>query len=127
MAKMLPKQYAKILYESTKGLKGSDLESVIKNFISFLREQQMISKVGYIMKEFQSYAKKQEGIEQIGVTSARSLSPSEIKEIGKHFGDNVEVEATVDPTLIAGITIRTENTILDGSLKGQLEKLKQQL
>lgn len=124
---MLPKQYGKILYESTKELKGADLESVIKNFISFLREEQMISKATYIMREFETYAKKQEGIEQIEIVSVRLLSETQIKEISKHFGSQVEASVTMDPSLIGGIKVKTENTILDGSIKGQLEKLKQQL
>ena len=127
MAKMLPKQYGKILYESTKGLKGADLETVIKNFVSFLQKAQMISKVEYIMQEFETYAKKQEGIERIEIVSARLLSETQIKEISKHFRARVEASTTVDPSLIGGIKVKTENTILDGSIKGQLEKLKQQL
>lgn len=127
MAKLLPKQYAKILYESTKGLKGAELESVTKRFITFLRENQMVSKVKYIMKEFERHAKKEEGVEIIEITSARELSQTQIKEVSKNFGKNVEATTIVDPELIGGIMVRTENTILDGSIRGQLEKMKTQL
>ncbi len=124
---MLPKQYGKILYESTKGLKGAELEAVIKNFLILLQGEQMLSKVEFIMREFERYAKKQEGVEEIEITSARELTPQEIKEIGKHFGEKVEAVTKVDEKIIGGVIIKTDNTILDGSLKGQLEKLKQQL
>lgn len=127
MPKLLPKQYGKILYESTKGLKGTELENTIKNFLLFLQREQMLSKAPYIMEEFKKYAKKQEGIETIEITSIRDLSQNEVKEISKHFGEKVEASVVVDKRLIGGVTIRTENTILDGSIKGQLGKLKQQL
>ncbi len=127
MAKLLPKQYGKILYESTKGLEGVELEKVIHGFLVFLREEQMLSKTDFIMKEFERYAKKQDGVEMIEITSARELTQNDIKEISKHFGEKTEATVRVDKKLIGGIMIQTDNTILDGSLKGQLEKLKQQL
>lgn len=127
MARLLPKQYAKILFESTKGLKGTDLESVIKQFVIFLQGEHMLSKADYIIQEFERYSKKQEGIETIEIASARELSPGEIQEIAKHFGEKVETIQSVDKSLIGGVKIKTENTILDGSIKAQLEKLKQQL
>lgn len=127
MPKLLPKQYGKILYESTEGLKGAALENTIKNFVLFLQREQMLSKAPYIVEEFEKYAKKQEGVEIIQITSIRDLSQNEVKEIGTHFGEKVEAVVKVDKRLIGGVIIRTENTILDGSIKGQLEKLKQQL
>ncbi len=127
MPKLLPKQYGKILYESTKTLKGVELEKAINNFLLFLQREQMVSKAPYIMKEFEKYAKKQEGIEMIEIVSARKLTEAQIQEISKHFGDKVEAVTIVDSTLLGGIMIKTENEILDGSIKGQLEKLKQQL
>jgi F-type H+-transporting ATPase subunit delta len=55
------------------------------------------------------------------------MSKEEVTEVSKHFGEKVETSVKVDPTLIGGITVRTENTILDGSIKTQLERLRQQL
>ncbi|HRH23086.1 MAG TPA: ATP synthase F1 subunit delta [Candidatus Magasanikbacteria bacterium] len=127
MAKLLTRQYGKILFESTKGLKGLELESVIKNFLLFLQSKQMLSKADRIMKEYERYAKEAQGIKMIEIVSARKLTESAIKEISKHFGEKVEATVTIDPKLLGGIMIKTENEILDGSIKGQLEKLKQQL
>ncbi|MBP9732022.1 MAG: ATP synthase F1 subunit delta [Candidatus Magasanikbacteria bacterium] len=127
MAKLLTKQYGKILFESTKGLKGDELESVIKKFLTFLQSKQMISKADQIMSEYEKCVKEAEGIKMIEIVSARELSPEAVKEISKHFGEKVEATVIIDPKLLGGIMIRTENEILDGSIKGQLEKLKQQL
>ena len=127
MAKLLTKQYGKILFESTRGLKGADLESVTKNFLLFLQSKQMLGKADRIMKEYEAYAKQAEGIRMIEIVSARELSESSIKQISKHFGEKVEATVTIDPKLLGGIMVKTGNEILDGSIKGQLEKLKQQL
>ncbi len=127
MAKLLTKQYGKILFESTKGLKGAELDGVIKNFLTFLQNKQMLSKSDRIMKEYEKYAKEAEGIKMIEIVSARELTPSAIKEISKHFGEKVEATVTIDPKLLGGVLVKTENEIFDGSIKGQLEKLKNQL
>ncbi len=127
MAKLLTRQYGKILFESTKGLKGAELDGVIKNFLLFLQSKQMLGKADRIMKEYETYAKQAEGIQMIEIMSARELSESSIKQISKHFGEKVEASVTIDPTLLGGIMVKTENEIFDGSIKGQLEKLKTQL
>lgn len=127
MAKLLTKQYGKILFESTKGLKGAELESVTKNFLLFLQSKQMLGKVDQIMREYETYAKEAEGIKMIKIVSARELSASAVKEISTHFGEKVEATVTIDPKLLGGVMVKTENEIFDGSIKGQLEKLKQKL
>ncbi len=127
MAKLLTRQYGKILFESTKGLKGAELESVLKNFLLFLQSKQMISKADRIMIEYEKYAKESEGIKMIEIVSARELSSGVVKEISKHFGEKVEATVKIDSTLLGGVIVKTENEIFDGSIKGQLEKLKQQL
>ena len=50
-----------------------------------------------------------------------------IDKIKKNFGEKVEVTESVDTNLIGGITVKTEDKILDGSLKAQLNTLKQKL
>lgn len=127
MARLLTRQYGKILFESTKGLKGAELDGVIKNFLKFLQSKQMLSKAEPIMNEYEKYAKEAEGIQMIEIVSARELSVSAVKEISKHFGEKVEATVKIDPTVLGGIIVKTENEIFDGSVRGQLEKLKQQL
>ncbi len=124
---MMFQQYGKILYEVTKGLKGTELESAVMHFFRFLQDERVLSKAEYIIQEFERYAKKQEGINVIEITSARELAKSEIQTISAHFGEQVEVLTRVDPSLIGGVTIKTENTILNGSVRAQLEKLHAQL
>lgn len=127
MAKLLPKQYAKILYELTEGKKGSELEKSVEEFVAFLIEQRALSKKEYMMKAFKEYAKLQQGIKKIIITSARELSDKMISEISSLFGKKVEVETSIDTSLIGGVVVRSGNSILDVSVKTQLEQLQRQL
>lgn len=47
--------------------------------------------------------------------------------LSKATGGNVQVSASVDPALIGGLVARVGSTVYDGSIRTQLQKMKQQL
>jgi F-type H+-transporting ATPase subunit delta len=125
MAKMTNKEYAKALYLATKDLKGANLQKMIAAFAELLFRNGVAKQSETIIAEFVKFAKKESGIVDIEITSARPLTAKAVNEIKKAFGDNVEAVENVDPEIIGGIKIKTENMILDGSLRKQLQLLKQ--
>ncbi|PIR03382.1 MAG: ATP synthase F1 subunit delta [Candidatus Magasanikbacteria bacterium CG11_big_fil_rev_8_21_14_0_20_43_7] len=127
MAKLLPKQYAKILFELTDGKSGEALEQSVQSFVAFLMRERALSKKTYLMNAFREYAKLQEGIQKIAITSARELSGKMIKEISELFGKKVEVETKIDTSIMGGVIVRSGDTILDASVKTQLQQLQRQL
>ncbi|HBB37693.1 MAG: ATP synthase subunit delta [Candidatus Magasanikbacteria bacterium GW2011_GWD2_43_18] len=127
MANLLPKQYAKILFELTDGKSGSALEKAVEEFVKFLIDERALSKKEYLMNAFQEYAKLQQGIQKIVITSARKMSQKMVDDIAGLFGKKVEVETMIDKTLIGGVVVRTGDTILDASVKSQLEQLQKEL
>ncbi|MBU0660731.1 ATP synthase F1 subunit delta [Patescibacteria group bacterium] len=127
MPKLIPKQYGKMIYDLTVGKEGEELDSAMAVMADFLRKEQVLSKLPYILEEYEMYAKKQSGIVSLHVTSARELSKEMIKTVEQAFGDKTEVTTEIDPALIGGIKIRTEDTLLDGSIQAQLIQLQQQI
>ncbi len=127
MSKNSNREYAIALYNATKDVKGKALEGVINNFIQVLFRDQKLKKVYAIISEFELFAKKQQGIVSIDITSARELDKNTLATIKKSFGSDVEATTVVDPRLLGGIIVQEESTIFDGSLKTQLQKLKQSL
>lgn len=125
--KLSPQNCGKILYELTSSAPAKEMDKIVKQFILFLRQEQMLSKIKYIIDEFVNYAKEQKGIVKLDITSARDLSKHELEKICKHFGQKVETEVKVDETLLGGVVIKDKNRILDASLKTQLQKFKRQL
>jgi len=118
------KQLAKALFEVTKDLKGNDLKKVLNNFVVILAREHKLKKSGYIIAEYVKYAKIKEGIREIEITTARELDEKTLNHIKKAFGNNTEANVIVDESLIGGVRIKTENKILDASIKTQLVKLK---
>lgn len=124
---MLPQQYAKMLYAITIDLNEREYSHAIDVFIIYLQQQQVISKLPYIIEEFVHYAKKKDGIQELSMSSARPLTEKQVEEIASTFGEKPEVQTTVDESLVGGVVVRTNEIIFDGSMKTQLEKLKASL
>jgi F-type H+-transporting ATPase subunit delta len=127
MSKLLPSQYAKILFSLTNAVPKDKLDEVIKEFFLFLKEERVLSKAKYIIREFEKFSKKQEGITELEIISSQELKKEEIDKIVKVFTKKAEVKTKVNKDLIGGIIIKTDNMILDASVKTQLNKLKQHL
>jgi len=127
MKKRTNKQYAQILWEATKDLKAKELEEILKNFVLLLVKEQRLKQAEKIIGEFEKYSKKQEGIVEIEVTTASEIGKTTVDNIKKVFGSKVEAINTIDKNILGGMIIKTEDKILDGSLKTQLRNLKTQL
>ena len=65
------------------------------------------------------------------VTSAAELPEAEVQQIRdalkRRFGREVQVETAVDESLIGGAVISAGDVVIDGSLKGKLERLQSAL
>ena len=65
------------------------------------------------------------------ILSARELSAEEKRklesQVTKATGKTVRVRYSLDPKLMGGAVIKVGSTVYDGSVRGQLERLKQRL
>jgi len=125
--KVSNKQYAEALYEITKDTKGEKLNKALRLFVLLLVKNHKLKQAETIIVEFEKYAKKQAGIVEIEIISARELSEATLNHIKKVFGAEVEALEKVDETLLGGVKVKTEDKILDASLKKQLTILKNNL
>ncbi len=127
MAKNTPKQYAIALHQIVAGLSGKSLDEALKQFVILLARDHKLKQADTIISEFVRYSKKAEGIAEIEITTVGDLDEKTINKIKSSFGDKVEATIKVDPNILGGIKIKTEDRILDASLKTQLLKLKESI
>lgn len=127
MGALLPQQFAKVLYGITEGKSGKELDDAIHVFARYLAKQRSVKKLPYILNEFTRLVERIEGRDPIHITSARELTADTITRIQEVFGRQRDVSTSIDESMIGGTKITMANTILDGSIKTQLEKLKQSL
>lgn len=123
MPKLLPRHYAKILYEVTHDLKAAELDQALQNFLHMLKAERALKKLPLIMKEFVEYADEKTGVHHLEITSARKLEPELVQKIAAAFSPKAKATATVNPDLIGGVVIRTRQAILDASLRTRVAQL----
>ena len=72
-----------------------------------------------------------QAIAEVEVTSAQPLNATQIEKIAaameKRLARKVKLNCNVDSSLIAGVVIRTEDFVIDGSSRGQLDRLANEL
>lgn len=101
------------------------------NFLRVLLRNTRLTEIGEINQKFSSILEERSGTISAQITSARPLSENEKAEmqsnLSKLTGKNVSLTFNADETLIGGVVTRIGSTVYDGSVKTQLEELKQQM
>lgn len=127
--KFTHKQYAQALYEALQDTKAKDHDIVIENFIQVLKAKGDLGEYERIIAEYEIYDKKMRGITDVEVTTATEvkMNKSLIEDLNKIVGQDVELKHKVDNSLIGGVVIKAGDTLIDGSVKNQLNNLRKTL
>ena len=84
-----------------------------------------------LVKTVKGYAAQEQRVLDVELTTAQELSDAEFDrirtDIEKKSGRKVQASRTVDPDLIGGIVLQAGSMRLDASVRGRLERLRQQL
>ena len=126
MPKLLPRQYAKMLYELTHDADKKDIPAIVDTFFAYLKREHVTSRVEHIISEFEVYTAEQEGTLPLTITTARKMSSKEINNIAKQFASD-DVVVTIDEDIQGGMIVQKGNTIFDASIRTQINRLKQEL
>ena len=103
----------------------------IRNFIAILIDHGRIPMLAQIARQFETELNNQLGFAEADITSFRQLSAEEKhgleSQVERMTGKKVRAHYGTDPELLGGAVVRVGSTIYDGSVRGQLLKLKEQL
>ena len=104
---------------------------VLRNFVAVLIDQHRIAQIEEIAEKFRHELNERLGIAEAQVSSARELTQEERQLLEKQMaavtGKVVQATYSHDPSLLGGATVRIGSTIYDGSVRGQLRKIKEQM
>jgi len=71
------------------------------------------------------------GVVQVNVSSASDLSKAERESVAARFreltGKQVEIKFRVDSELLGGVLAQIGSTVYDGSVRGNLARIREQL
>ena len=101
------------------------------NFLRVLLRNGRLMELDEINTRFESVVEERSGLVSAEVTSARELGDAQKNELKASLervtGRQVKLNFAVNPDLIGGVVTRVGSTVYDGSVKTQLENLKQEL
>jgi F-type H+-transporting ATPase subunit delta len=96
-----------------------------------LAQRGRLSSVPAVAAEYKRLVDRERGIVVATVTSAIRLEPAELEAIGTRVremtGARPEIAAAVDPDLIGGVTVRIGDRLIDASVRGRLERLRDRI
>jgi F-type H+-transporting ATPase subunit delta len=106
-------------------------EQLVRNFLMLLAEKGRAGEIEEIAREFERIVAQEEGILDVELTTAVPLSEDEagevIAQIEKASGRPVVATRRVDPDLIGGIVLQAGSLRLDASVRGRLDRLRNDL
>jgi F-type H+-transporting ATPase subunit delta len=109
----------------------ASLSRPVRNFVAVLIDKRRTRFLSEIVKQFAHDLNDRLGIAEAEITTARELSSSERVELESDLsrvtGKTVRAKYDRDPSILGGAIARVGSTVYDGSVKGQLERMREQL
>ena len=103
----------------------------VQNLIQLLLRRGRIEGLPRVAAEFRRLDDARQGITHATATSATALTPDEVRALTARLeqstGGRVALDVQVDPSLLGGLVVRVGDRLIDGSVRGRLERLRNQL
>jgi F-type H+-transporting ATPase subunit delta len=107
------------------------ISRTVRNFVAVLIDHRRINFLGPIVKQFELELNQRQGFTEAEVTSAHELNQSDRgtleAQMAKLTGKKVRARYSRDESILGGAVVRIGSTIYDGSVKGQLERIREAL
>src|SRR6202050_4261808 len=101
----------------------------VRNLVAVLIDHRRVHFLEPIIVQLEKELDARLGFAEADITSARPLGDAEKREfeaqVGKLTGKKVRARYGQDESLLGGAVVRVGSTIYDGSVKGQLERLRE--
>jgi len=104
---------------------------VTLNFLRVLASRYRLPLLEEVLQAFRQVCYARLGIVQVRISSATDLTSQEQELLRMRFNEltrkQSELEFRLDRNLIGGIVAQIGSTVYDGSIRGQLERIREQL
>ncbi len=111
--------------------KKMGLVTAVRNFVAVLIDHGRVPMLPQIARQFEVELNQRLGLAEAEIVSSRELTAAEKKalerQIGVMTGKHVQARYETDQKILGGAVVKIGSTIYDGSVRGQLRRIKEQL
>ena len=112
-------------------VKKAEISRPVRNFVAVLIDKHRIRVIDEIVAQFARELNQRLGFAEAAITIARELSSDETRvleaELSRVTGKRIRARYEQDRDILGGAIARVGSTVYDGSVRGQLERIRQQL
>jgi F-type H+-transporting ATPase subunit delta len=106
---------------------GAGADEKLRNFLQLLADNGRLALLPEIASQFAALRADVENTADVTVTSALPLTPEQsaklVAALQRRLGRTIRLHAAVDPALVGGAVVRAGDFVVDGSLRGRIERL----
>ncbi len=110
---------------------AGDLGEPGRNLVRLLADNRRLQLAPEIARLYEQLRAEAEGVVEVEVLAAQELEQAQqdrlAEALRKRLGRDVRLQTRVDESLIGGAVIRAGDTTIDGSVRGQLDRLSSAL
>ena len=110
---------------------ADDVTGAQRNLLALMVRRGRFEQLPAVIREFLRLYRQREGIVEATVTSASALDAAELEALQARLesmtGKRIELTQEVDAALLSGLQVRVGDQLIDGSVRGRLERLRTDL
>jgi F-type H+-transporting ATPase subunit delta len=110
---------------------GENAVPQLASLVGLVLRRRRLESVADIYREFRRQYNRKVGIVEATATSATQLDEQELSALRSRLeqmtGGRIELQTNVDPGLLGGVQVRLGDLLIDGSVRGRLERLRNRL
>ena len=104
---------------------------LVMQFLNVLNTKNRLKSLGMIVDAYEELLDEQLGKIEVDVIVAQKLAPDQLEQVRQKVSSALKKDAVVhqyvDESIIGGLILRVQDKLIDGSVKHQLNELKQKL
>ena len=104
---------------------------IVRNFLFVVIDHQRSHLLPEMFETFKNVLRERQGVAEAEIFSPVALNDAQKKEMTQTLervtGKTIEAKFSLDPNLLGGALVRVGDTIYDGSLRNQLDSLRERL
>lgn len=109
----------------------SGVSRPVRNLVAVLIDKRRTKFLDEIVEQFAQELNQRLGFAEAEIITARELAPNERadleRDLARVTGKKIRARYAQERTILGGAIARVGSTVYDGSVKGQLERIRQQL